>query len=109
MTKITATFHDTAVTRETDAAYTHASRRNGVVRFHTTEVAARREVGRYGEVVRTDFVADAPAAKTTATWRVRFEDGTTHDVATDVPPVAMTAARDAFPDKVVTGASKVSR
>jgi hypothetical protein len=56
---ITATFRgDITVSRNTDAAYTHASRdRTGNVRFHTSAAAANRVAG--ATVVRTDF--DAPA------------------------------------------------
>jgi len=56
---ITATFRDgTTATRNTDAAYTHASRdSHGKVRFHTSAVAANRVAS--ATVVRTDF--DAPA------------------------------------------------
>ena len=58
---ITATFRDgTTATRNTDAAYTHASRdSHGKVRFHTSAVAANRVAS--ATVVRTDFGVDAPA------------------------------------------------
>jgi hypothetical protein len=109
MTTINARFHDTTASRTTDAPYTHASRRAGssVVRFHTSREAARRAAGRYGEVVPTDFAPVAAVSATTSTWRVRFADGSTMDVATDVPPEAISAARAAHPDRVVTGASRV--
>lgn len=66
--KIKATFANGEVaTRTTSAAYTHASRkragtqagRGAVVRFHTTEEAARAAAGRTGEVVAVEGVTAA--------------------------------------------------
>lgn len=63
--RITATFRNgTTATRTTDAAYTHASLRDGgrTVRFHTSADAARKAAGQHGTVVATDYAAPAPAA-----------------------------------------------
>jgi len=60
---ITATFPDgTTATRRSTAAYTHASRIGGTVRFHTSVTAARRISG--ATIVGTDYnsAADAAAA-----------------------------------------------
>lgn len=67
---------DTRHTRVTEAAYTHASRQpNGDVHFHTSAEAARRQAGRYGDVVCTDFAPDVPSADDVQTWAVFDNDG----------------------------------
>ena len=63
---ISATFPDgTVASRSTTAAYTHASRIGGTVRFHISAAAARR-VGASAIIVATDFVSDADAARAAA-------------------------------------------
>lgn len=55
--RITATFRDgTVVTRESETAYSHASRRQHErrVRFHKSEEAARRSAGPFGEITPVD-------------------------------------------------------
>jgi hypothetical protein len=98
---ITARFGDGSfASRTTTAAYTHAARKsNGAVSFHTHADAARRRAGRYGVVVRTDFVvaAAARASDDVTTWSVSDADGNvigSYDVAAnDSAVVAIRAAR----------------
>lgn len=96
-TTITATFpHGITATRTSEAAYTHASKRQGSsqVRFHTSEAAARRAAGTFGQVVRTDYRTQQAATvasgkyKCTAVWA----DGTEHVVYVDSPPQAVRVA-----------------
>lgn len=112
---ITATFaNGDVVTRRSGAAYTYASRRQigtqagrgRTVRFHTCKAAALAAAGRYGEVVRTDLPEPAPKAPEVTTWRVTLADGSTHDVATEIPPRALSIAA-AETGKVAISASRV--
>lgn len=118
-TKITANFPDfTSATRTSEAAYTHASRRQagGQVRFHTSERAARSAAGRFGEVVRTDYAAPASDTPASATFRVTFSDDTEMTVEAPMPAsewanpfTAPTAAAEAaHPGKTVARVSKVA-
>jgi hypothetical protein len=68
------------VARTTSAPYMFASRRvtgtqagrGATVRFHTNEDAARDAAGARGEVVRTDYAADAPAGSCVVCRGERF-------------------------------------
>lgn len=63
--KITASFPDgTTVTRETEKHYTHASKLNGIVRFHASHYHATNRVGRRrsdGMIVTTNLAERVPA------------------------------------------------